>query len=214
MESLQQHLQRIIPAARLDVTSLPGCHDLRLCLLNADYPQGELDAESVQRVMDHPLYWVFCWASGQVLAQQLIHSPERVAGKRVVDFGCGSGVVAIAAALAGAGEVIACDNDPLALAATEYNARLNGVDLTLESNFDLIRGPVDLVTAADVLYDGENLHWLQRFRDRASTVLVADSRLKDFNFPPYREIGRSASCTIPDLDESTEFREVRVYLAE
>lgn len=212
--SLQQHLQGIIPSARLEIISLPDCPGLKLHLLNADYPQGELDTTQLRRVMDNPLYWVFCWASGQVLAQFLLGCPEWVRGKRVIDFGCGSGVVAIAAALAGAREVVACDNDPMALAATAHNAQLNGVDLVLSPDFDAIEGRADLLIAADVLYDRENLPWLQRFVDRAPQVLVADSRLKHFDHPHYREIARLESWTLPDLDESAEFREVRIYAAD
>ena len=142
-----------------------------------------------------------------------MHHPERVADRRVVDFGCGSGVVSIAAALAGAGEVIACDHDPFALEVTERNAALNGVRVQLASGFDSLAGPVELITAADVLYDRENLPWLNRFLRRADEVLVADSRLKSFNHPSYSEIARQVSVTVPDLDESSEFREVRVYLS-
>ena len=213
-DSLQEHLEGIIPGARLAITSLPDCPGIKLHLLNADYPQGELDSEALKRVMNNPLYWVFCWASGQVLAQVLLREPGRVRGKRVVDFGCGSGVVAIAAAQAGAAEVIACDTDALALQASARNARLNGVELQLSPDLDAIEGAVDLLIAADVLYDRENLPWLARFVERAPRVLVADSRLKDFDFPPYREIARHESCTLPDLDESAAFREVRVYAAE
>ena len=212
--SLQQHLQGIIPAGRLDVTCLPDCPDICLFLLNEDYPQGELDSPAVQRVMDNPLYWVFCWASGQVLAQFLLQNPQQVAGKRVVDFGCGSGVVAVAAALAGAREVIACDNDPLALAAATHNAQLNDVTLTMAPDYDLIEGAVDLIIAADVLYDRDNLPWLQIFAKHAPQALIADSRVKDFDYPPYRQIESRASCTVPDLDESAEFRDVRIYLAD
>ena len=212
--SLQQHLQGIIPAARLEVTRLPGCGDLRLLLLNADYPQGDLTAQQVQRVMDNPLYWVFCWASGQVLAEFLLENPHWVAGKRVLDFGCGSGVVAVAAALAGAAEVIACDIDPLAQAATRINAGLNGVSLSVSHDWDAIEGPIDLIIVADVLYDSGNFAWLQRFTRRAASVLIADSRVKHFDHPPYRQIARRNSCTVPDLDESAEFRDVRIYLAD
>ncbi|MEZ5504265.1 MAG: 50S ribosomal protein L11 methyltransferase [Halioglobus sp.] len=213
-DSLQQHLQGIIPGASLAVTRLPDCPDLRLLLLQPDYPRGELDAQVVQRVMDNPLYWVFCWSSGQVMADFLSRDPQWVAGKRVVDFGCGSGVVAVAAARAGAREVIACDCDPLALAATAYNARLNHVAITLVRDFDAIEGIVDLVIVADVLYDRDNFPWLQRLAQRARQVLLADSRVKDFDCPPYRQIARRASCTLPDLDESAEFRDVRIYLAD
>ena len=63
-------------------------------------------------------YWAFCWASGQVLARYLLDHPERVRGKVVMDVGAGSGVVGIAAKIAGAKRVIACDIDPNALAAS------------------------------------------------------------------------------------------------
>jgi predicted nicotinamide N-methyase len=213
LRNLQRQLADIIPGARLEPTVLPGCPEICLYLLNADYPQEALAASTVQRVMDNPLYWTFCWASGQVLAAHLLRHPERVADRRVLDFGCGSGVVSIAAALAGAGEVIACDHDPFALAVTERNAALNGVRVQLASDFDSLAGPIELITAADVLYDRENLPWLTRFLRRADEVLVADSRLKSFNYPAYSEIARQVSLTVPDLDESSEFREVRVYLS-
>lgn len=211
LADLQRQLSDIIPGARLEATPLPA---LQLYLLNPDYPQGDLDPEAVQRVMNNPLYWVFCWASGQVLAQYLLERPELVAGKRVLDFGCGSGVVAIAAAMAGASQVIACDIDPLALAATRANAELNRVELELVADFFAVEGPLDLIIVADVLYDRANLDWLARFIERAERVLVADSRVRDFDYPPYRQVARQSSCTLPDLDESAEFRGVRIYLAE
>ncbi|MEE9282240.1 MAG: 50S ribosomal protein L11 methyltransferase, partial [Myxococcota bacterium] len=71
------------------------------------------------------------WAGGQVLARWLLDHPAAVRGKRVLDFGCGSGVVAIAAALAGAASVVACDTDGAALEACRENAVLNGVRLEL-----------------------------------------------------------------------------------
>ncbi len=212
-QSLQQALQRIIPGARLEPVSLSAGRALQLLLLNSDYPQGELDPEGMARIMDNPLYWVFCWASGLVLARRLLSSPEQVAGKRVLDFGCGSGVVAIAAKLAGAREVIACDIDAQALEATAVNAHLNRVALTLCDDFYNVDGELDLIVVADVLYDQGNFPWLQRFVQRAPQVLIADSRVKHFDFPPYREVGREPGCTLPDLDESPEFRDVRLYQA-
>lgn len=211
-DALRAHLERILPGAVLRETAVPGT-DLRLLLLGDDYPRSALSPDQVQRVMDNPLYWVFCWASGQVLARLLLDEPERVAGRRVLDFGCGSGVVAIAAALAGAREVVACDNDPHALQVTRVNAELNGVSLCLAEDFADATGPLDLITVADVLYDRANFCWLQRFVERAQQVLIADSRVKRFDHPPYRQIARRESCTLPDLDESPEFRDVRIYLA-
>ncbi len=211
MRELNKVLQSVLPQARLEATSLPVREPLSLYLLNADYPQGELDADARQFVMDNPLYWVFCWASGLVLADWLFENPEWVRGKRVVDFGCGSGVAAIAAAMAGAEEIIACDIDPDALAATAANAALNQVELQLADSFHAIEGNIDLLLVADVLYDHANLPWLETFTGRADRVLLADSRVKNFCFPGYRQIGARQAHTVPDLDESAEFRDVRVY---
>lgn len=223
LDVLQEALQAIIPSARLVATPLPPAQYrppevslpvMQLYLLNADYPQSALEPQEVQRVMDNPLYWVFCWASGQVLAQHILANPAVVEGKRVMDFGSGCGVVAIAAALAGAREVIACDIDPLALQATALNAQLNDAQLTLAADYDSVAGEIDLILVADVLYDSSNFPWLERFTARANEVLIADSRVKDFDYPPYHAFGRQNSCTLPDLDESAQFRDVRLYRAQ
>ena len=132
---LNTRLRQILPSARLEVLALPDVPELQLLLLAQDYPQGDLSQEEMTRVMDNPLYWVFCWASGQVLARYLLDNPQWVAGRRVLDFGCGSGVVAVAAAMAGAREVVACDIDPLAIEATRINAQLNGVELVLSEDY-------------------------------------------------------------------------------
>jgi len=210
--SLSNNLSAVIPGARLELTPLPTDPVIALRLLNADYPQGELGPGQVQQIMNNPLYWVFCWASGLVLARWLLDNPAWVRGKRVLDFGCGSGVVAIAAALAGAREVVACDIDPDALMATAENAAFNRVDLQLTDDFYRVEGEVDLLLVADVLYDRGNLVWLEAFRERASQVLLADSRVKDFNAPGYRQLAARDAHTMPDLDESAEFRDVRIYL--
>lgn len=186
--------------------------DIQLYLMNKDYPQDKLPQEAALKLMEQPYYWAFCWASGLVLSRYLIANPGFVQGKRVVDFGCGSGVVAIAAAKAGAVEVIACDIDPLARLATEENARLNHVTLSISDDFDTIVEPVDIIVVADVLYDRDNFPWLSQFLARAEQVLVADSRVKNFDYPCYRQLDRQQGCTMPDLDESQEFRDVRIYL--
>jgi len=211
---LIQSLSVALPGARLEPVSLPLSPQISLFLLNSDYPQHQLSPEQTTYLMENPLYWAFCWASGQVLAQYLLNNPALVTGQRVLDFGCGSGVVGIAAALAGAERVIACDNDPCALRATQLNAQRNGVELELVTDIADATGVIDLIIMADVLYDTENLPWLQRFLSRAPSVLMADSRIKDFNLPPYCRVDQREASTLPDLDESPEFRQVSIYLAD
>ena len=211
--ALETALQALLPRAQLTEQTLPSCPELRLLLLDDSLKYMRLEGEVAARIMHKPLYWIFCWASGQVLAAYLLNHPERVVGRRVLDFGAGSGAVAIAAALAGASQVIACDVDPLARVASRCNAALNDVELTDCADLEEVVGDLDLIVVADVLYDRANLVWLDRLRQRASQVLLADSRIRDFEHPAYRRIAVQEGTTIPDLDESPEFRRVTLYEA-
>jgi predicted nicotinamide N-methyase len=86
------------------------------------------------------------WRSG------LLAEPHHVKDKVVLDFGAGSGVVAIAAKMAGAKRVICCDIDQVSLESCRENALLNNVEL--EYLDDLYKSEqVDVLLAADVLYD-------------------------------------------------------------
>lgn len=211
---LTHALRRHLRAARAEAQPLPDCPQLQLYLLNPDYPQQALSREEIEAIMHYPAYWAFCWASGQVMARYLLDNPELVRGRCVVDFGSGSGVAGIAAAQAGADRVIACDIDPDAQLASMANAELNGVDVKVCGDFFELPVSPDVILVADVLYDRENFPWLARFLSRAPRVLLADSRVKDFREPGYRRIAQYTSCTLPDLDESEEFRQVNVYLGE
>ena len=68
-------------------------------------------------------------------------------GKYVIDYGCGSGILAIAAALLGAEKVIAVDTDPQALEATRANAKRNGVDIEAYLPGECPDEPCDLLLA-------------------------------------------------------------------
>jgi predicted nicotinamide N-methyase len=207
-------LQRVLPSAFAEAVVLPDVPEIRLWLLNADFSSASLTRDEMQAVLNYPAYWAFCWASGQVLARWLLDNPQQVRGRTVLDFGCGSGVAAIAAAKAGAARVLACDLDPDAVLATRINAGLNGVELTVADDFVHIDDDIDLILVADVLYDRANLVWLPRFLQRAPRVLIADSRIRNFCEPGYRAIGQQQSSTWPDLDEFDEFRCVNLHLGE
>jgi ribosomal protein L11 methyltransferase len=68
-------------------------------------------------------------------------------GDRVLDYGCGSGILAIVAAKLGAGDVAALDIDPQALDTTRENARINGVSLRVALPGQLPEGTYDMVLA-------------------------------------------------------------------
>jgi thioredoxin len=134
-------------------------------------------------------------------------------GKRVLDFGAGSGVAGIAAVKAGALEVVACDLDPLAIAACRANAELNDVQMGYSTDFFAEADRFDLILVADVLYDRANLPLLDEFLSRGREALVADSRVRDFRHPLYRRIEMLEAMTLPDLAEPEEFRHVSLYHA-
>ena len=125
---LETELQTVLPDATLEKVELPNTGGLSLYLIDSDYSLEALDTESQQRVMNNPLYWMFCWASGHAMASLLFDDNTWVKNKTVLDFGSGSGVVAIAATLAGAKHVIASDIDPMSQKAIELNACLNACE--------------------------------------------------------------------------------------
>ncbi|HET8730389.1 MAG TPA: 50S ribosomal protein L11 methyltransferase [Moraxellaceae bacterium] len=210
---LTTDIRRTLPRARITPTLLPDCQGLQLYLLADDFPQGPLSGPEMEAALHEPAYWIFCWASGLALARRLLREPSLVRGKKVLDFGAGSGVVACAASRAGAREVVACDIDPSSLQACAANAALNTVDVRLAGDFFELREEFDLVLAADVLYDRANHTFLRTFLERAPHVLVADSRVKNLQFPPYVLSGEEDAGTLPDLNEFDEFRRVRFYEA-
>jgi predicted nicotinamide N-methyase len=208
--ALQETLAKLLGEARLSVERLPDT-DIRLWLIDAANMDRAFSTEETRRILEDPPYWCFCWASGLVLARWLAERPEWVRGKRVLDFGAGSGVAAIAAARAGAAEVVACDLDPLALAACRANAELNGVQLSYSGDFFAEADRYDLIIVADVLYDRANLPLLDQFLSRGREALVADSRVRDFKHPLYSRLEMLEACTWPDLAEPAEFRRVSLY---
>lgn len=210
-QALTARVQPHLAAARVAPVTLPACGGLRLFLLNEDFPHDALSPGEMAWALDEPAYWLFCWASGLAQARQILADPDQVRGRSVLDFGTGSGVVAIAAALAGARRVVACDIDPASLAATAANAALNGVDLALAEDFFASDETFDLLYAADVLYDTANRRFLPAFLQRADTVWLADSRVKQLQAPGYQHVTTVLSETRPDLNEFDEFRTVNLY---
>jgi len=191
---------------------MPLTPEIQLYLLNQDYPQHSLTREETQALMNEPPFWSFCWSSGQVLARWIMERKEFVKGRAVLDFGTGSGIVAVAAARAGARKVLACDIDPVSLEAVKANAELNQVEIAVSKDFESAAGEgLDVILAADVLYDADIFPFVKRFPELASDVLLADSRVRDLVLEPYRKIGQGQAVTCPDLHEPEEYRQVSIY---
>jgi len=130
-----------------------------------------------------PPFWAFAWAGGLALARYLLDHPETVRGRHAIDIASGSGLVAIAAAKAGAAAVTAYDIDPDAAVAIRMNAAANGVtvlavcaDVLDQDN--LPASGTDLVLAADAFYErdlaGKVMRFAERGHARGAAVLVGD----------------------------------------
>ena len=127
-----------------------------------------------------PPYWAYRWGGGLALARYLLEHPETVRGRRVLDLGAGSGLVAIAAARAGAARVEAAEVDANAVAALALNAAVNGVEVTIR-HADLLDAPApeaEIVLVGDLFYDPalakRSTAFCQRCRAADATVLIGD----------------------------------------
>lgn len=162
---------------------LPVPHAPEIVLHVADEATAlwEKTEEALDEIGLPPPFWAFAWAGGQALARYLLDHPEIAAGREVLDFASGSGLVAIAAAKAGARRVRASDLDPFAIPAIGLNAALNGVADRVEAvRADLIDSapPETLVLAADIFYERDLAErvggWLGRLHGGGTSVLVGD----------------------------------------
>ena len=151
-----------------------------------------------------PPFWAFAWAGGQALARYVLDHPEIVRGRRVLDVATGSGLVAIAAAMAGAAQVNAVDIDAFCEVAVGLNAGANGVEVTGQT-----RDPTgsdegwDVILAGDICYEKSMtdamLGWLGPIAGAGRTVLIGDPgrtylprdrlvRLAEYEVPVTREL--------------------------
>lgn len=127
-----------------------------------------------------PPYWAHYWAGGLALARYVLDHPAIVAGRRVLDLGAGSGLVAIAAAKAGAREVTAAEVDRYAVAALTLNMKLNGVSITVAHGDPTERAPpeIDVVLVGDLFYAADLSERVTAFLDqclhRGVLALIGD----------------------------------------
>jgi len=153
---------------------------MKLHLAQDDVPLYRMGEDELAALGIGTPYWAFAWAGGQALGRYILDNPHSVRGRKVLDFGAGSGMVAIAAALAGAFDVIANDIDPVAAEAMGLNAELNDVflDVVTQNVIGSTSADYEVVLVGDVFYDKEIadhvLPWLRDLKARGREILIGD----------------------------------------
>ncbi|MES0812911.1 methyltransferase [Roseibium sp. SCPC15] len=198
------------------VKSVPHAEEIRLHVADEAMDLWLKTEEELGELGLAPPFWAFAWAGGQGLARYILDTPELVAGKRVLDFACGSGLVGIAAMKAGALSCHGVDIDPFAIAASELNADLNDVSLTLETTdlTDADCPDADIVFCGDVFYDkamaAKVLPFLNRLLDKGMDVLVGDPGR---SYLPTSGLSELADYSVPVVGalEDNEIKHTRVF---
>jgi predicted nicotinamide N-methyase len=173
--------KREFVVANTRLTAPPLTPEIRLWLADEATPIWRKTEEELGALGLPPPFWAFAWAGGQALARYVLDNPALAAGRRVLDFASGSGLVAIAAALAGAAKMEASDIDEFAAAAIAENAAENGV--VVRSRLENLVGADegwDVVLAGDVSYEKDMAEaataWLAALALRGAVVLIGDPR--------------------------------------
>jgi predicted nicotinamide N-methyase len=188
--------------ANLPLLPVPGIAEVRLHQAAPDSGLHRLSDDLAAP------YWAYRWAGGLALARHVLDRPELVRGRRVLDLGSGSGLVAIAAALVGARHVIAAEVDAHAATAIALNAAANGVVLDIRRG-DLTGGappPVDFVLAGDLFYAPGLAASVTAFLERCTgiDILIGDpwraslplDRLVEVARYQVRETGREVASGV------------------
>jgi len=204
----------IATGTRLESPS--ACPEIKLHLATAITPIWQASETFLHGNNLAPPYWAFAWAGGQGLARHVLDSPWLVRGRRVLDFGAGSGIVAIAAALSGALTVEAADIDPMAATAITLNAEANDVAVkALTGDLTLAPGSGwEVILAGDVCYERPMtercMPWLQARAAEGALVLLSDPGRA---YLPSKGLVRLTNYTVPTSREieDRDNREVVIY---
>ena len=141
--------------AHTRVLAVPSLPSIRLYQADEVTALWQMTETDLARERLAPPFWAFAWCGGQALARYVLETPEIVAGKRVLDIACGSGLVGIAAMQAGAASVLCNDIDPYGESAVSLNATLNEVELAFTGE-DLLKQEapaVEVILAGDICYE-------------------------------------------------------------
>jgi predicted nicotinamide N-methyase len=196
----------------------PLVPEIRLHLATEVVPLWRKTEEELEADGIPPPYWAFAWAGGQALARCVLDNRHEVEGSSVLDFGSGSGLVAIAAARAGAAKVLASDIDAFALTAIQLNAVANDVriDITPDDMFGS-KDSWNLILLGDMCYERplaeRLLAWLSERARRGTRVLLGDPGRSYFPKGGVRKLATYSVQTTREL-EDREIRETSVYVLE
>jgi predicted nicotinamide N-methyase len=187
---------------------VPHVPEISLYVADESVPIWLKTEEELATIGLPPPYWAFAWAGGQALARYVLDNPRAVVGKRVLDLASGSGLVAIAAAMAGAAPVIAADIDAFTESSVALNAEANDVYIEVLVQ-DLLDQPAqetpryDVVLVGDLFYERDTaaraLAFLDRHAAASTRVLIGDPgrtylpkdrlrRLAEYSVPVTREL--------------------------
>ncbi|HWA60142.1 MAG TPA: methyltransferase [Caulobacteraceae bacterium] len=192
-------------AANTRLQAPPHAPELKLHLADEVTPIWRLTEEALEEIGLPPPFWAFAWAGGQALARYVLDHPAVVAGRRVVDFAAGSGIVGIAAAKAGAAHVLCADIDVFCEAAVGLNAEANGVavEFTAQNLLEAAPPAADVILAGDICYEkplaARVMAWLGAAKAAGKTVLIGDPgrtyfpktglvQLAEYQVPTTREL--------------------------
>ncbi|HEX7006993.1 MAG TPA: 50S ribosomal protein L11 methyltransferase [Alphaproteobacteria bacterium] len=189
--------------------------EITLHLANEITPIWEATEATLEKAGLPPPYWAFAWAGGQALARYVLDHPETVRGRAVLDFGAGSGLVAIAAAKAGAAHVLAADIDRFAAAAVALNAAENGVAVEITTDDVIGRSDgFETVLVGDMCYErplADRVEaWLRALAARGTPVLIGDPGRSYFPRTGVERIARYSVRTTREI-EDTDLRMTGVW---
>ncbi len=190
------------------VAATPVVPEIVLHTGGLSMPLWEAAALADDRPAVPPPYWAWAWAGGQALARHLLDHPDLVRGRHVADIGAGGGIVAIAAAQAGAASVSAIDLEAFAIEACRLNAAANGMNLDLEEADPIgTDAGWDVVLVGDLWYEpelaGRMAPWLRALVARGALVLTGDPGRAHLPVAGLEELARYQVPTIEDLEDVT-----------
>ncbi len=199
------------PAFIRDNTKLiapPLVPEIRLHLAEESLPIWHKTEEELGEMNVPPPYWAFAWAGGQAVSRYILDNPALVAGKRVLDLGAGAGLAAIAAAKAGAVDVLATDIDTISLAAATLNAEANAVVIATTAD-DLLAAPprpFDVVVVGDLFYEralaGSVIAFIDGALKLGALILIGDPQRSYFPRDRFEKLAEYRVPVTRELEDS------------